>query len=309
MTPIQIDHILTFANVPNIDDYVEGYRQWGFLVTDETRPYQPGLRNRFLSLGTEYIEFVWVEDEAAFGAGETEEFARMFPDLLTFRDAARPFAIGFIHNDVHAMHQDWSERGYALPKVWSFTPPNVPPVLSFQVIPPTLLPGISGFALTYHLNPADPIRQVQIALNTVYALEGLTLVSDMPGHAAAAWRDLLVPNGTMQQEDDAYTVIVDPHTVQWMTPNVYTSRYGLNWTSAPHTSGAIGALHLLATDLNKVETMVGGNTHRIRVKECELLIIPPDAQDGLTFVVREYPIEQWLEERTAQTGEKIVVAG
>src|SRR3712207_3395685 len=80
-----IDHVLTFANVPNIDDFVERYRALGFVVSDETRPYQPGLRNRFVQFGCEYLELVWVEREDEFARGGTEEFARMFPDLPSLR--------------------------------------------------------------------------------------------------------------------------------------------------------------------------------------------------------------------------------
>ncbi len=61
----QLDHVLTFANVKNIDDYVERYRALGFVVSDETRPYKPGLHNRFIQLGCEYLELVWVENEDA----------------------------------------------------------------------------------------------------------------------------------------------------------------------------------------------------------------------------------------------------
>src|SRR3712207_5505300 len=165
-----IDHVLTFANVPNIDDFVERYRALGFVVSDETRPYQPGLRNRFVQFGCEYLELVWVEREDEFARGGTEEFARMFPDLPSLRQATRPFSIGFSSQDVEALHQQWTHAGWSLPPVWSFAPPGMPPILSFQAIPDGLLPGASCFALTYHGAATSQARKVQRAANTTYAI-------------------------------------------------------------------------------------------------------------------------------------------
>jgi hypothetical protein len=111
MSTAHIDHIITFANVSNIDDYVGEYRSRGFIVNEATHRYKPGLRNRFITLGCEYIELAWVEDEAVLAAGGTEEFARMFPDLPSLRLAARPFGIALKSASVHALHQAWTERG------------------------------------------------------------------------------------------------------------------------------------------------------------------------------------------------------
>src|ERR1043165_6695580 len=146
---LQFDHFLTFANTKNIDDYVEKYRALGFMVSDETRSYKPGLRNRFILLGCEYLELVWVENEDEFTKGGSEEFSRMYNDLPALRSAARPFSIGFNSPDVEVLHQEWARRGYNIPPVWSFAPPGMPPVLSFQEIPESLLPGASCFAITY----------------------------------------------------------------------------------------------------------------------------------------------------------------
>jgi hypothetical protein len=76
------------ANVSNIDDYVDEYRSRGFILSEATHRYKPGLRDRFVTLGCEYIELAWEEDEAVFAASGTEEFARMFPDLPALRLAA-----------------------------------------------------------------------------------------------------------------------------------------------------------------------------------------------------------------------------
>jgi hypothetical protein len=104
-TTPHIDHILTFANVTSIDEYVAEYRTRGFIVDDATYRYKPGLRNRFISLGCGYLELVWVKDEKAFTAGGTEAFGRMYPNLPNLRKVPHPFSIGFQTPSVEILHR------------------------------------------------------------------------------------------------------------------------------------------------------------------------------------------------------------
>ncbi len=308
--PPQLDHILTFADVHNIDNYIARYRMLGFQVTNETRPYKPGLRNRFIQLGCEYLELVWVEDEAAFNAGGHEEFARMYPDLLALRSAARPFSLAFKTENVEALHQQWTGEGYALPEVWSFAPPDMPPVLSFQTIPDDLLPGASAFAITYHLNtPASEVRHVRPAANTTYAVEGLTFVSNTPQENAARWQSLINPAARVYEAEQAYRVSTPPHAAWWMSPTVFQERYHVEYTPSPHRYGDIAAIHLLAEDLAaaaaRLEQYAVPQTDPITQEN--LLVVSPIGNDGVTFIIREYPIERWQTERTHITGEQIVI--
>lgn len=303
MTSIHMDHFITFADVDNIDAYVERYRGRGFLVTDETRRYQPGLRNRFMQLGMEYIEFAWVENEALFRAGGGEEFARMFPDLPALRHAARPFGIGFLSADVVALNREWTARGCTMPEIWSFAPPNHAPVFTFQEIPEALLPGVSSFALMYHGVPPDYVRKVTVAPNTVYAVEGVTFVSTTPNVDAVYWRDLLAPDAALEADDGVHSVVIGPHVARWMRPEAYTERYRVAWSDTPHAYGKLAALHLLAADINTAAQKLGGGFKRLD----DLLVMPPDPRDGCTFTLREYPVERWRDERMARTGENIRV--
>jgi hypothetical protein len=305
MTDVHMDHFITFADVKNVDDHAETYAARGFLVTEETRRYQPGLRNRFVTLGLEYLELAWVENKAVFKAGGDEEFARMFPNLPALRTAARPFGIGFMSADVVALHREWMARGYDIPDVWSFVPPNHPPVFTFQEIPPTLLPGVSSFALMYHGASPDAVRQVKIAPNGVYAVEGVSFVSATPETEAAQWRDVLAREAELDYHEGVYSVVIGAHTAHWMTPDVYTQHYRVDWTDAPHSSGKLGALHLLVTNLDTAAQHLGMGVER----SGETLVIPPNPHDGFTFTLREVPVQRWLDERAARTGENIRVEG
>lgn len=119
MTNIRFDHFLTYTNAANIDDYLKEYAAQGFIPHEQTVRHDPGLRNGFIGIGSEYVEFLWVEDETLFAAGDAEH--------RLLRTACRPFSIGMIADDVQAVHDDWTARGYSVPAVWSKAPRDATP--------------------------------------------------------------------------------------------------------------------------------------------------------------------------------------
>ncbi len=162
----------------------------------------------------------------------------MFSDLPALRQAARPFSIGFVTEDVAALHQQWTRQGYALPEVWSFAPPGRPPILSFQVIPEALLPGASCFAITYHSTSPAQVRAVQRAANTIFAVEGITCVSTTPEDAARSWQTLLYPEAAISVATPVSVVSVPPHTIWWMSPGMFQARYGITWRPGRTSTGS-----------------------------------------------------------------------
>jgi hypothetical protein len=104
MPPIRLDHFITYTSASSIDEHLQRYRQAGFAVWERTVRHEPGLRNGFVWFGREYIEFCWVEDEAAFLAGPADE--------QVLRAASRPYAIGIATPDVNALHTQWTAQGY-----------------------------------------------------------------------------------------------------------------------------------------------------------------------------------------------------
>jgi len=307
MTKIQFNHFITYTSAANIDDYLKEYAAQGFLPYEKTVRHDPGLRNGFIFFGPEYIEFCWVEDEALFAAADAEE--------RLYRTALRPFGLGMIADDVQAVHDDWTARGYSVPEVWSKAPrdatPDTLPVWSFQDIPSELLPGVFCFALTYHTRPKDEVKQVKIAPNTIYAVSGVTFVAAEPEARATRWRNLLAPGEQVNQSGISFDVWIGSHRAMWMTPDAYEASYGLQWMPSSHPAGELALLHLLASDFSTAKMMIeqsGRRTFSISVRGEEELLIAPDARDGFTFIIRQQPVEMWLRERIARTGEKLKLA-
>ena len=69
MSAIRFDHLITFTSATSIDDHLKEYVAQGFVPHAQTVRHEPGLRNGFVSLGPDYLEFWWVEDEGAPSPG------------------------------------------------------------------------------------------------------------------------------------------------------------------------------------------------------------------------------------------------
>jgi hypothetical protein len=283
---VRFDHFITYVDSPSIDRHLDEYRQAGFLANDQTVRHDPGLRNGFVSFGSLYVEFCWVEDETAFAAGD--------PDEAVLRRARRPFGIGLVSDALWATHAEWIARGYELPDVVTKAErnasPDTPPRWSFQEIPEHLLPGAQCFALTYH----RPRQPGVIAPNSTYAIAGATFVSSAPDAHALAWRDLLAPGAAIDRSNESHQITIGSHVASWIAPAQYEREYGRPWQPAPHRFGELAILHVLATDLERASAaVVGAGRDVVPVPRGSgggrSIFLPPSPRDGFSFVVSERP--------------------
>ena len=311
MANLKLDHVITSTRVANIDAYLDEYRKAGFLPVDYTVRLDPGLRNGFIAIGPEYVEFAWIEDDDQFN-----QAAAANPVLAALAATPRPFRISFVTDDVKAVHDEWTERGYDLPPIQLLkprdAPPDASPLWSLFDIPPSILPGAWFVVEQYHRHREGVVWEISISPNTIYAMVGITLVSNVPREHAAQWQDVFDLAELLQREEGIVEVRLEPHVFTWMTPEKYREKYRLPWKFASHPFGEIAILHLYASSLEKVQEMLHKAGREIapigndRIGGEGILILP-DMRDGLTFSVTECPVQDWLDERTAITGEHIKV--
>lgn len=282
---VRFDHFISHLDGPTLDRHLETYRAAGFAVADLTVKHEPGLRTGFVFFGSMYIEFAWVEDEAEFAAGATQEVA--------YRAAHRPYGIGFVSQDVQAVHDDWVKRGYGLPNVFSKAPrdapPKAPPAWSFQEIPPSVLAGADCFVLTYHIYPQEVLRSA--AMNTTYDILGPVFVAEDPQQRANGWRDLLAPGRSIRSVDQGHELQLGPTLATWLSPDAYRSRFGREWVPAPHANGELALLTVLATDLNAVaSTLERSDWPGVPMEGG--IFVPPNPVDGFSFLIKEAKREE-----------------
>lgn len=303
MPPIRFEHFITYTSASSIDDYLDDYHRAGFHILEGTARHDPGLRNGFLGFGPEYVEFCWVEDEARFATADAETKA--------LREAARPFSIGMLTPDIHALHEQWVTLGYDPPPVWSKAPADAPadaePAWSFQEIPTALEPGgTMCFILMYHR--LGPPREIVIAANTTYALAGVTFVTTDPVARAQAWGRLLAPAAALLRENGACTLDLGSHLADFLTPAEYERRYGQHRTPAPHAYGELAALHLFAEEVATAGAKLAGAGREVRQVSQGQLYVAPDRRDGIAFVLSERPASDWIAWRSALTGEQLALS-
>ncbi len=301
MSALRFDHFISYASAASIDDYLQEYAAQGFLPSARTVRHEPGLRNGFIFLGPEYLEFAWVEDAQLFDQADAGE------KLL--RTAKRPFGIGLVADDVNAIHAEWTARGYCVPDVWSKSPsdaaPDATPAWSFQEIPAELLPGATCFALTYHTRAARDLNAAGVPPNTIYGVAGIVFVAMNPEARANRWRDVLAPEASVAQTECGFDVVIGPHRAEWLTPAAYRSALQLHWEPASHPFGELAAIRLLADDLDIARRMLEGAGRHVTatsIRGIDVLIVTPDARDGFAFAIQQYPIDAWRLQRTARAG-------
>lgn len=296
---LRLEHVLCFSDAPSIDEHVAEYSRLGFVPQTHSARWPPGLRNRFVGLWPEYLELVWVEDEAAFAAGTDP--------IRAFRSARRPFGLGIVCDDVPALHEAWTSRGIALPPVRFESPlgadPADPPSFAFQDILADVLPGVDAFALTSYYRPVPPTRrQVWVAPNSSFGLAGITFVSTTPDADARQWQQVLAPLEQVREVDGGFELLVGPHRLTWLSPLNHEQRYGLAWAADPNGADAIGALELLALDPQAVLDRAGAAGRPVRRLFDGGLLLEPSAYDGYRLVIRHGDLDGWVSWRTERLG-------
>jgi len=294
-----LNHIISFANVSDIDSYLKKYAKAGFVVGGKTVRHEPGLRNGFVYFGPEYVEFQWVEDKKKFKK-DASEHAKLF-----HRNPS-PYGVAFEAKDIAALHRQWLKRGYKLPPIWSKGPADVDKSTiwwTFQDIPRRYLPGAWTFVLSYEFrkNKKGP-RHIPLGKNTLYAMSGLTFVTKYPKNRAEKWKKFLAPASPVTEViSGVYRVHIGPHILEWVTPKIYKLKYGADYRQP--ISGKYKDLreptliHILADDLRKAKSVLKRNKFKLREYKDQFLIESRE-EDGFAFIVEEKKIQDWQKERS-----------
>ena len=272
----------------------------------------PGLRNGFVYIGTEYLEFEWVENRKEYQQGKLP-----YHDIFIKNPA--PFGIGLTTDDIKTLHRNWRRRGFKVAPVYSRGPRGAkegdPPWWSFQKIPTVLLLGVWSFALTYLFRKNKKGKVVRIGGNSIYAIKGITFVVSNPKNRAKKWKKLLAPRTSIMEEPGICRLIIGPHTFTWMTKDAYKNYYGVHYKKPYSGKFAglreIGLINFLTTDSEKTLRILKKSRKCVKFydklsKQDAVLVFAKKA-DGFTFTVLEMPIRKWMRERIAITGERLKI--
>jgi hypothetical protein len=298
-----LDHVITYTRAKTIEQALDQYRAQGFDVASRTVRHDPGLRNGFIVLGGEYLELCWVEDEDAFASAELME--------RHWRQSPGVGGVGITSSRLETVRNRLLEAGLELAEITEGRPrdaaPDDPPTWRFLELPEGTLEGTWAFFLQY-LTRDDGTKDVGIAPNGIYAMEGFTSVSATPSTAAAQWRLILGPTAEIDQRDETQaTMVSGPFNLTWVTPERYRELFGVDFEHAVFT---IAHIDVLTTDLIRTETILAGRAPtRRRGPDGDTLFVPPLRDDGVAFLVREVDPAEWSAGRSAVTGEILRLVG
>lgn len=296
MTPI-LNHVISFANVPDIDSYLERYKKAGFVVDEKTVRHEPGNRNGFVYFGPEYIEFFWIEDKKAFNK-KAKAYAK------EFSKKPRPFGIAFDSQSAETFHNASLHAGFRLKSVRHKAMSGATDTLpwwAFQDVPLRYLPGAWTFILTYLRRDYAKPRTARIGKNTIYGISGITFITAMPHRRALQWQKFLgAKEGRVEKTRLGSQYVHGPHVLEWVSPKKYSEAYGA--IQSPITSKKfknmqeIALIHLVASDARKARMMLQKNGFKTE-GDGSGFFIKPDLRDGFAFhVSQEKPIA-WAEGR------------
>ncbi len=287
-----LNHIISFADVPNIDRYLERYKKAGFVVDQNTVRHAPGKRNGFVNFGPDYIEFCWVENQSEFNKKETASHK-------FFQRNPRPFGVAWESKNVDAFHKKAVKLGFKLKPTWSKTMKEANdsnPWWTFQDIPQKYLPGAWSFMLTYVRRDWTRPYTVSIGKNTIYGLTGMTFITQRPQKRAATWQKLL--GGKLEKPT---RLILGPHFLEWLTPAEYRNVHGAIKSPLQKrftNMQEIALIHLVAKDIHKARSMLVRNSFRVQDGKNGFSIIP-DKRDGFAFHVMQMDPKKWAKTRNS----------
>jgi len=242
-------------------------------------------------LGSEYIEFSWVENKKTYQQGKSD-----YHD--TFRKNPAPFGYGFESQNIEKFHSSLIRRGFKIPKLFSRGPADASteekPWWTFQLFPRNFLPGVLPFALKYEIRDYKAPRKAHQGPNRIFALSGVIFVASNPKKDFEKWKHVFLARGKC--EKGVCHLRLGSHLLSWMKLRDFVARYGERTPLVPsgrfRTLRKTALLHLLSDNLsitNKYLTEGGWKTKLLRVDGTICLYVKPRLTDGFAFLVSEDP--------------------
>ncbi len=302
------DHFITYTEEP-VDQRMARYRRAGFLVSppEWTVRHDPGLRNGFLYVGPDYLEFCWVEREEAF-----EEQARVEPYYRSLRDGHRPYGIGFQVRDPEGFRSRLVRAGVEMPEVLLARPSDSaddsPPRWAYGMFPEGMTPGVHSFYLAY-LGEDGQRRNERffVGENGVFLFVGALFVSPTPVGRVRQWSALLDGGADVRTRS---AVVHGPHAYVWVSPEGWGRMTGTEFPDSSASVHELTAVIALSYDLARTRRFVesaGIAQSDIEIDlpwlgEREALLIDPDPRDGFPMIVLEGGLTAWKEWRDGVAG-------
>ena len=278
-----VDHVYSYLRDNDLDETLQRFQRAGFLIGATKARHSCGRLTGFAHMTASYLEFLSVTDEGTFRreASLDDRYFRLNP---------RPFGAGMRTMNARALHRSLRGKWTDLPAVIETCVPGSSPRtlgLTICLMPRTVFPGITLFAVQYHLRKKES-GEVRFGPNTIFALCGLVFCTDDIPNEVSRWRrNLSVFCGARRSKS---IVAIGAQKLEWISPAEYRHRHGVEFQGNPLGGDGIAVVQLACLDLSSACRFleaegfrrVGGTARKAR--------FAPDANTGYTFeVVQKHP--------------------
>lgn len=276
-----LDHALTYLRGEPRDDALLRWRRGGFVVECEPNTVTiPGVEAAYVRFGHEYLVLMAVADEVAFRAAG--------PDMPTdpaVRVAARPFALGFDHDDARSFAQSLKARGFDRPPP-RWQPYEGDPAHGFAILD-QIVPGAAAFACSF----ATPKRQWPpvssathpVPPNRISRWTGVVMVSASPHAQAEAWRRVLAPARPAVDDALGHGFDVTNGRLRWQTPAQWQGWTGRSMPTPRHRYDEIGLLLMESDEPGQSATALTRGGWAVVAAGAEGFFARPDIRDGVAL--------------------------
>lgn len=312
---LHIDHFSTIPETDDIEKYLkENYEDMGFIVSQDVVKQDPGLTSRFILFTGEYLEFNVIEDEDEFYEGKHAN-----DDLMDVREENRPYAVGFITLDINKIYEHWRVRGYQVEDVSYVVPrdfdpeiePETDPTWTFIPFPSTYAQGVKCYVIEYKKKQRADRYKFRMGENGIYAVNGLTLVTDYPHNRGEDWSNFFYTKNKNEPHLNECIMELPPHFIQWLTPQKFQMFYNMNFPESDTRIGELAVIHLFSKDLKYTKEYfekkgIKVNERRLRfgTERVESIILERNEHDGFQFAISEKDPQEWLKERQDAVNEE-----
>jgi hypothetical protein len=302
---LHMDHFSTFPDTDNLDTYLkENYEDLGFIISDKEIKQNPGINSRFVLLTGEYFEFNIVKDREAF-----KEAKKPFKELVEVEKEHRPYAIGYVAEDIEEMYEHWRVRGFQVEDVMYIMPrdadpeiePQQDPTWTYIPFPSTFAQGVKSYVIQYMKRKPESRFKFVMGENGIYGVNGITLVTNYPHNRGEDWSNFFYSKNYHTPFLNECLMDLPPHFIQWITPQKFSMIYKKDFIPSKTRIGELYVIHLLTKDLNYTKEYFqkkGKNilerSLRLGSNRLDSILLERNKNDGFLFAISERDPEEWL---------------
>ncbi|MBI4238738.1 MAG: VOC family protein [Deltaproteobacteria bacterium] len=274
------DHVYSFSSANDLEATLRHFERAGFLRCDHRSHHPKGMLTGFVHLTGTYLEFITIEDEAAFlrDADAAEHWLRRHP---------RPYGIGLHTYNIEETHRHLQTVVPRTPPIVRRRRPEQPdgPVTwAFAEFPAAHVPGCELCAIEYLTRPRTPNTLI-MGPNTIFAISGFVFCTDTPADRIAVWARTLAAV-LPQCEQKQHTLSFGFQQFRWITPQEFEQWFDARWIPADSRYGELCAVQVRAADLRTAAAALQDGGFAVRHRTAPpRLYVGPDPDTGYAFVV------------------------